>query len=74
MREMTSMSLLITGGFRGQAIQRRHFWLQGSNGRCHGNQFLAKISKYITKWPQPQFMRHIHAEFRFAIGYVLSGN
>jgi len=37
------MNLLITGGFRGPAIQKRHFWLQASNGRCHGYQFLAKI-------------------------------
>ena len=50
-REIARMWLLITGGFRGRAIQRRHFWLQGSNGRCHGNQFLAK---YITKSPQLQ--------------------
>jgi len=40
--------------FCGRAIQRRHFWLQGSNGCCHGNQFLAKISKYVTKSPQLQ--------------------
>ena len=33
----------------GRPIQRRHFWLQGSNARCHGNQFLAKIGKNITK-------------------------
>jgi len=37
------------GGFRGQAIQRRHFCLHGSKGRCHGNQSLAKIGKNITK-------------------------
>ena len=41
------MWLLITGGFRGRPIQKRHFWLQGSNERCHGNQFLAKIGKQL---------------------------
>jgi len=30
-------------GFRGQPIQRRHFWLQKSKEHCHGNQILAKI-------------------------------
>ena len=49
--EIARMGLLITGGFRGRPIQRRHFWLQGSKGRCHGNQILAKISQKITKWP-----------------------
>jgi len=43
------MRLLITWGFRGQPIQRRHFWFQGSKGRCHGNQILAKIGQKITK-------------------------
>jgi len=43
------MRLLTTGGFRGGTIQRRHFWLQSSKGRCHGNEILAKIDKNITK-------------------------
>jgi len=38
-------------GFRGRPIQRRHFGMRGSKGRCHGNQILAKISQKITKWP-----------------------
>jgi len=42
LRDITRMRLLITGGFHGQPIQRRHFWLQGSKGRCHGNQILTK--------------------------------
>jgi len=29
-------------GFKGRPIQRRHFWLQRSNGRWHGNQILPK--------------------------------
>jgi len=49
LREITRMWLLITGGFCGRPIQRRHFWLQGSKGRRHGNQFLAKIGQKITK-------------------------
>jgi len=36
-------------GFRGWPIQTRYFWLQGSKGRCHGNQILAKIRKNLTK-------------------------
>jgi len=36
-------------GFRGSSIQRKHFWLQGSKRRCHGNQILAKISQKMTK-------------------------
>jgi len=36
------MQLLIIGGFRGQLIQWRHFWLQWSKGRCYGNQFWDK--------------------------------
>jgi len=48
--------------------------LQGSKGRCHGNPFLAKRGKNITKWPQLQLYASIHAEFGFDIGFVLSGN
>ena len=43
------MWLLTTAGFCCQPIQRRHLCLQGSKGRCHGNQILAKIGKNITK-------------------------
>jgi len=49
LRKITRMWLLITTGFRRRPIQRRHFWLQGSKGRCHGNQILAKISHNFTK-------------------------
>jgi len=35
-------------------IITRHFCLQGSKGRCHGNQIMAEIGKTITKWPQLQ--------------------
>jgi len=35
--------------FSCRPIQRRHFWLRGSKGRCHGNQILAEIGKNITK-------------------------
>jgi len=42
-------AITYTGGFRGRPIQIRHFWLEGSKGRCHSNQILAKIGqKYIT--------------------------
>ena len=47
--EIARMWLLITGGFHGRPTQRRHCWLQGSKGRCHGNQILAKIGQKITK-------------------------
>jgi len=47
--EIARMWLPITGGFRGRPIQRRHFWLQGSKGRCLDNQMLAKIGQKITK-------------------------
>ena len=39
--------LVVWYSFRGQPIQRRHFWLHGSNGRCYGNQILAKISNKL---------------------------
>ena len=48
--------------------------MQGYKGRCHGNQFLAKIGKNITKWRQLQSYASIHADFGFDIGFVLSGN
>jgi len=48
-RDIARMSLLITGGFRGRPIQRRHFWLQRSMGRCRGNHVLAKICKKYHK-------------------------
>jgi len=46
---VSPLRLLTTQGFRGRPIQRRHFWLQGSKGRCHGNQILAKMGKDLTK-------------------------
>jgi len=49
LREIARTWLLITGGFRGRPIQRRHFGLQGSKRRFHDNQVLAKIGKNITK-------------------------
>jgi len=49
LREITRMQLLITGGFCGRPIQRRHFCLQGSKGRRRGCQFVAKIGKNVTK-------------------------
>jgi len=42
LQEITRMGLLITGGFRRRPIQRRHFWLQESKGRCHGNKLWPK--------------------------------
>jgi len=50
------------------------FWLQGSKGRFHGNQVLAKIGKNITKGHNFNGIWHIHAEFGFEIGFVLSVN
>jgi len=47
--EIIRMRLLITGGFYGQSIQRRHFCLHRSKGRCHGKQILAIIGKHILK-------------------------
>jgi len=35
--------------FRGGPIQRRLLSLQGSKGRCHGNQMLANVGQKITK-------------------------
>ena len=49
LREITRMRLLVTGGFCGRPIQGRHFWLQGSKGRWHGNQMLVKTGQKITK-------------------------
>jgi len=49
--EITRMWLFITGGFCVQPIQGRHFCVQGSKGRCHGDQILAKICKISQKWP-----------------------
>jgi len=61
-------------GFRGQPIQRRHFSLQGSKRRCHGNQILAKIGKKNHKNGHNfSCMQHTHAEFRFEIGFVYRG-
>jgi len=60
--EIARIWLLLTAGFRGQQIQRRHFWLQGSKGRCHGNQILAKIGKNITKMPITSVVYEISRE------------
>ena len=49
LQQFSTTVLTVTGGFRGRPTQRIHFWLQGSKGRCHGNQILAKIGKKITK-------------------------
>jgi len=67
------MRLLITG-FRGRPNQRRHFGLQGTKGRCHGNQILAKIGQKSQNGHNFTCKRHIHAEFGFQIGFVPSGN
>jgi len=64
----------MTGGFRGRPIQRRHFCLQGSKGRCHGNQILAKRGQKIRNGHNFSCMQRVHAEFGFDIGFVLSGN
>jgi len=69
------MRLLITGGFRGRLIQRRHFCFQWSKGRCHDNEILAKIGpKNHKNGHNFSCKRYIHAEFGFEIGFVLSGN
>ena len=73
--EIARMWLLITGGFCGRPIQRRHYWLQVSKGSCHGNQILAKIGQRNHKNGHDfNCKRHIHAEFGFEIGFELSGN
>ena len=59
---------------RGQPMQTRHFWLQGSKGRCHGNQFFGKIGQNHKNGHNFSCKRHIHALFRFEIGFVLSAN
>jgi len=74
LREIARTWLLIAGGFRGRPIQRRHFWLQGSKGRFHGNQVLAKICKNITKGHNFNCIWHIHAKLVFDIAFVLSVN
>jgi len=42
-------AIIYNRGFRGQPIQRRHFWLQGSKRRCQGNQILSKIGQNVRK-------------------------
>ena len=75
LREITRLWLLITGGFRGQPIQIRHFCLQGSKGRCHGNQnFRQNKPKYHKNGHNFSCMQHIDAEFGFEIGFVVLGN
>jgi len=75
LREITRMRLLITGGFRGRPIQRRHFWLQGSNGRFHGHQILAKIGQKITKMAITSVVCNISMQGLFCdMGFVLSRN
>jgi len=72
--KITRIRLRITRGFCGRPIQKRHFWLQGSKGRCHGNQTVAKIGQKVTKNDHNfSCMQHIHAEFGFEIGFVTSG-
>jgi len=73
--ETTRMWWLITGGFRGKPMQRRHFWLQGCKGRCHGNQILAKIGKKSNKNGYNfSYMWDINAEFSSDIGLQLPAN
>jgi len=74
LRKITTTWLLIAGGFRGWQIQRRHFGLQGSKGRCQGNHFLAKIGKNLTKMVITSVVCVIFMQFGFEIGFVLSGN
>ena len=62
-------------GLRGRPIQIRHFSLQGSEGRCHGNLISAKIGQKFTKNGHNFSCKpHIHAEFGFQIRFVPSGN
>ena len=75
LREIKRVRLLITGGFHGRPIQRSHFWLQGSKGRCHGNQILAKIGQKITKMAITSVVCNICVQsLVFETGIVLSGN
>jgi len=67
-------AITYTGGFRGRPIQIRHFWLEGSKGRCHSNQILAKIGQKSQNGHNFSCMQHMHAEFGFEIGFVLSWN
>jgi len=58
LREITRMWLLITEDSCGHPIQRRHFWLQGSNRRFHGNQILVnqvklKMSANAQRYGRP---------------------
>jgi len=41
--------IIYNRGVCGRPIQTRHFWLRGSKGRRHGNQFVAKMGKNMTK-------------------------
>jgi len=74
LQEIAWTWLLITRGFRGRPIQKRHFWLQRFKGRFHNNQVLAKIGKNITKGHNFNCIWHTYAEFGFEIGFVLSVN
>ena len=66
------MRLLITGGFRGWSIQRRHFRLQACKVRTlpwkpNFGQNRQKNHKNGHKFT---CMQHIHAEFGFGIGFL----
>jgi len=64
LRDITRIRWLMTGGFRGWPILKRHFWLQRSKGRCHGNQttkFWPKLAKNHKNGHNFSCKRHIHA-------------
>ena len=63
LQQIARMWLLITGGFRGRPIQRRHLSLQGSKGRCHGNQIWPKNHKIGHNF---SCMWHVNAMFIFS--------
>jgi len=61
--------LLVWNGSRRRPIQRRYFWLQGSKGRCHGNQILVKTSKKSHKNGINSLVCDIPMQFGFEIGF-----
>jgi len=73
LQEITRIWLLIIGVF--MVGQSKEDWLQGSKGRCHDNQILAKIGKKSHKNGHNfSWIRHISAEFCSEIGVQLSVN
>ena len=68
------MWLLTSEGFRCWPTQIRYFSLQGSNGRCHGNQYWPNMQRSYKKHKCHKFssVEHINAMFGYAVAHPLS--